>query len=66
MSPKAPRRGDTFLHARRITGSPKAGTARPVEMTVTRVTATTVYYRPSDGGSCWSVGRDAFPASVKA
>ena len=43
-----PRKGLTFLHARRIDGSPKAGTATPVEMVVTTVRQGTVYYGRAD------------------
>lgn len=62
-----PKRGLRFLHARRITGSPKAGTAQPVEMTVTRVTATAVYYRHSDapGSVSTYIDRDRFDTVVK-
>lgn len=48
------RRGDQFEHARQITGSPKAGTARPDVCTVTRVTATAVYYRNSSRMLFWT------------
>jgi hypothetical protein len=55
--------GSTFEHARLITGSPKAGTARPDVCRVTKITKTTVYYRNESGVSLRS-NRDAFSAVV--
>lgn len=43
-----PARGMRFVHARQITGSPKAGTARPVVMEITRTAGHRVWYRPVD------------------
>ena len=60
MIPKAGRR---FEHSRYIVGSPKAGTARPDVCTVTRVTASTVYYR-TENGMKMCQDRDAFAGSV--
>lgn len=57
--------GLRFAHSRRITGSPKAGTARPEEYVVTRVTSTTVYYRPSSGGTSTYTDRSRFADVVK-
>jgi hypothetical protein len=37
-----------FLHSRQIDGSPKAGTARPVEMIITAVRRGQVYYDRAD------------------
>lgn len=59
MDPMNPRPGDTFLHHRWITGSPKAGTAQPELCTVTRVTRTTVWY------SGHRISRADFPNIVK-
>jgi hypothetical protein len=35
-----------FEHSRQITGSPKAGTAKPVVMEITRTAGRRVWYRP--------------------
>jgi hypothetical protein len=40
--------GDRFEHARQIDGSPKAGTARPVVMELTRVSDLSFWYRRAD------------------
>jgi hypothetical protein len=43
-----PAKGLRFLHSRQIDGSPKAGTASPVEMEVTAVRRGIVYFRRAD------------------
>jgi hypothetical protein len=45
---ETPRRGMRFEHSRQITGSPKAGTAKPVVMEITRTAGRRVWYRPVD------------------
>jgi hypothetical protein len=60
-----PRVGMTFAHARRITGSPKAGTAKPEVYRVSKVTRTSVYYKPLDGGVPTVCDRPRFAEYVK-
>jgi hypothetical protein len=59
------KRGATFTHARQITGSPKAGTARPVLMEITAVRRGSVYYRPAGTtGSGWVIERDRLDSII--
>jgi hypothetical protein len=65
--------GDRFLHARQIDGSPKAGTATPVEMIITSVRRGNVYYMRADAYDAgqamrgtWYVAVDKFTSIVKA
>jgi hypothetical protein len=66
-----PAKGDRFLHARQIDGSPKTGTARPVEMVVTAVRRSTVYYTRADAYDkgdrkpAWYVDINRFPSIVR-
>jgi hypothetical protein len=67
MSEKiVPRRGMRFKHARSITMDSTPDNPVPREYVVTRVTRSTVYYRPpeySRGG--WYIARDRFHPVVK-
>jgi hypothetical protein len=59
------KRGMRFEHARQITGSPKAGTAQPVVMRITRVTRTGVYYCcDADGLGRWVIEPERMHAVV--
>lgn len=59
-----PKRGMRFEHARRITGSPKAGTAQAEVCEVTQTNQYTVYFKAVvDGrpvGVSWRKDRDRF------
>jgi len=41
--------GTTFAHAHQITGSPKAGTAKPAVCRITKITKLMVYFRNESG-----------------
>lgn len=59
------KRGMRFEHARQITGSPKAGTAKPVVMRITRVTSYGIYYCcDEDGRGRWVVEPERIDAVV--
>lgn len=64
MAAPAPAVGSTFEHARQIVGSPKAGTSRPMVCTVTKVTATRVYFR-NETGFLSHVPRNSFTEGTR-